>query len=216
MEDLPVHDLLPNRDLLDGTIAEQDNALRDLQVARRHHRVSIQALEEIRRIPNGRTAAQQRTAVTAATEARQVAEEATRHAQQQLAAATQTIEVLRQRLRAQQAVPVQPTPRLMPLPTLRMNLGTLDFSDPVSFFKLCLKRLNLGEIPIRNQRAYLMASMNVDDNNWMDANLDMAHIDESADQVELYNRMCIPFLNGELGQIRVSNERNALLLRTTG
>jgi hypothetical protein len=42
-------------------------------------------------------------------------------------------------------------PRLMPLPTLRMNLGTLDFSEPVSFFKLCLKRLNLGEIPIRKQ-----------------------------------------------------------------
>jgi hypothetical protein len=45
MEDLPVHDLLPNRDLLDGTIADQDYALRDLQVARRHHRASIQALK---------------------------------------------------------------------------------------------------------------------------------------------------------------------------
>jgi hypothetical protein len=97
------------------------------------------------------------------TEARQVAEEATRHSQQQLAAATQMIEVLQQRLRAQEAFPAQEgavpgiaaaqpngeapiqvnrvtTPRLMPIPTLRMNLGTLDFSEPVSFFKLCLKK----------------------------------------------------------------------------
>jgi hypothetical protein len=48
-----------------------------------------------------------------------------------------------------------------------------------------------------------MASMNVDDNNWMDANLDMEQIDASTDQVELYN-ICRIYSSAH-GRINVGN-----------
>jgi hypothetical protein len=92
-----------------------------------------------------------------------------------------------------------------------MGSGPNDLTDPRTFFRFIIDRLNLARIPRNVQAGYIMASMNLIDNEWCRNNIDFTTTNESATEAIFYTNFCQQFIDGENGNVRTSQDINTLM-----
>jgi hypothetical protein len=92
-----------------------------------------------------------------------------------------------------------------------MGTGSLDIADTRSFFRTMIDLLHIGQVPRSVKASYLMAAMNLQDNQWCRSNIDLVAINQAHDDATFYNLMCQRFIDGENGHIQTEIDIEALM-----